>query len=136
MNGKLTIFFVSLLCFSSSGFSMTQIPLPMAPLYYEPPIVEPDEQARQATCVEIDNAINQLHPYRYTYKPNFYQDRSNAFASTLVVFDVIPLVEGWLGLAYLGYSSLLEEKESRRMQSVEQQIAMLQRVKAEKFCFQ
>lgn len=116
--------------------AMTIPPIPTEPLYYEPPIVEIDERARQASCLEIDNAINQLHPYRYTYKPNFYRDRSNKFATTLVFFDSIPLVEGWLGLAYLGYSSALEEKEARRMQSVEQEIAMLQRVKAEKFCFQ
>lgn len=136
MKSSLMVLTVGFMFFSSSVFSMTQIPVPMEPIYFEPPIVEPDDQVRQATCVEIDNAINQLHPYRYTYKPNFYRDRTNSFASTLVVFDVIPIVEGWLGLAYLGYSSILEEKESRRMQSVEQQIAMLQRVKAEKRCFQ
>lgn len=136
MKSSLTILTIGFMFFSSIVFSMTQIPVPMEPIYFEPPIVKPDDQVRQATCVEIDNAINQLHPYRYTYKPNFYRDRTNTFATTLVAFDVIPIVEGWLGLAYLGYSSMLEEKETRRMQSVEQQIAMLQRIKAEKFCFQ
>lgn len=116
--------------------AMTLPPVPTEPLYYEPPVVKPAEAEQNYDCYQLDRAINELHPYRYTYKPNFYSDGSNKFATALIVFDNIPLVEGWLGLGYLGYSALLDEKEARRQQSVEQQIAMLQRLKAEQQCFQ
>ena len=66
----------------------------------------------------------------------YYSDGSNKLATSLIVVDSIPLVEGWLGIAYLGYSALLDEKEARRTQNVEQKIAMLQRLKAEQHCFQ
>lgn len=116
--------------------ALTPVPVPTEPIYYEPPIVEITDEIRKHSCVEIDGAINQLHPYRYSYKPDFYADGSNKLAATLIVFDTIPIVEGWLGLAYLGYSSLVDEKEARRTQQIEQKIAMLQRVKAEKHCFE
>jgi hypothetical protein len=116
--------------------ALTPVPVPTEPIYYEPPIVEITDEIRKHSCVEIDGAINQLHPYRYSYKPDFYNDGSNKLAATLIVFDSIPIVEGWLGLAYLGYSSLVDEKEARRTQQIEQKIAMLQRVKAEKHCFE
>jgi len=116
--------------------ALTPVPVPTEPIYYEPPIVEITDEIRKHSCVEIDGAINQLHPYRYSYKPDFYADGSNKLAATLIVFDSIPIVEGWLGLAYLGYSSLVDEKEARRTQQIEQKIAMLQRVKAEKHCFE
>lgn len=116
--------------------ALTPVPVPTEPIYYEPPIVEITDEIRKHSCVEIDGAINQLHPYRYSYKPDFYNDGSNKLAATLIVFDTIPIVQGWLGLAYLGYSSLVDEKEARRTQQIEQKIAMLQRVKAEKHCFE
>lgn len=116
--------------------AMTLPPVPTEPLYYEPPVVHATQAEQQYNCYQLDSAINALHPYRYSYKPNFYQDRSNKLATSLVVFDSIPIVEGWLGLGYLAYSSLVEEKEARRTQNVEQQIAMLQRLKAEQHCFQ
>jgi hypothetical protein len=116
--------------------ALTPVPVPTEPIYYEPPVVEITDEIRKHSCVEIDGAINQLHPYRYSYKPDFYADGSNKLAATLIVFDTIPIVEGWLGLAYLGYSSLVDEKEARRTQQIEQKIAMLQRVKAEKHCFE
>ena len=116
--------------------SMTLPPVPTEPLYYEPPVVKPTENKQRFDCYQLDSAINELHPYRYTYKPNFYSDGSNKLATSLIVVDSIPIVEGWLGLAYLGYSALLDEKEARRTQNVEQQIAMLQRLKAEQHCFQ
>lgn len=116
--------------------ALTPVPVPTEPIYYEPPIIEITDEIRKHSCVEIDGAINQLHPYRYSYKPDFYADGSNKLAATLIVFDSIPIVEGWLGLAYLGYSSLVDEKEARRTQQIEQKIAMLQRVKAEKHCFE
>jgi len=116
--------------------ALTPVPVPSEPIYYEPPVVEITDEIRKHSCVEIDGAINQLHPYRYSYKPGFYDDGSNKLAATLIAFDTIPIVEGWLGLAYLGYSSLVDEKEARRTQQIEQKIAMLQRVKAEKHCFE
>ncbi|ODN67196.1 MULTISPECIES: hypothetical protein [Methylophaga] len=116
--------------------ALTPVPVPTEPIYYEPPIVEITDEIRKHSCVEIDGAINQLHPYRYSYKPDFYADGSNKLATTLIAFDTIPIVKGWLGLAYLSYSSLVDEKEARRTQQIEQKIAMLQRVKAEKHCFE
>lgn len=116
--------------------AMTLPPVPTEPLYYEPPVVKPTENQQRFDCYQLDSAINELHPYRYTYKPNFYSDGSNKLATSLIVVDSIPIVEGWLGIAYLGYSALLDEKEARRTQNVEQKIAMLQRLKAEQHCFQ
>ncbi len=116
--------------------AMTLPPVPTEPLYYEPPIVKPAEAEQRYDCYQLDRAINELHAYRYTYKPNFYSDGSNKLAASLIIVDSIPLVEGWLGIGYLAYSSLLDEKEARRTENIEQQIRMLQRLKAEQHCFE
>lgn len=118
------------------AFALSLPPVPTEPIYFEPPIVQADQHTRSLSCYQIDNEINQLHPYRYTYKPDFYNDGTNKLATALVVFDSIPIVEGWLGLGYLGYSALVSEKEDRRQLYVEQEIAALQRVKAEKHCYE
>ncbi|MCB2425758.1 hypothetical protein [Methylophaga pinxianii] len=138
MNKRLSINLVSVVLglIAFPVMALTPVPVPTEPIYYEPPVVDITDEIRKHSCVEIDDAINQLHPYRYSYKPGFSEDGSNKLAATLIVFDTIPIVEGWLGLAYLGYSSLVDEKEARRTQQVEQKISMLQRVKAEKHCFE
>ncbi|PHS69743.1 MAG: hypothetical protein COB23_05630 [Methylophaga sp.] len=125
-----------------SANALTMIPVPAEPIYFEPPVVEATKEIAQQSCVEIDHAIRYLHPYKYSYKADFYQDDANKIATALIVFDSIPILEsipiinGWYGFAYLGYSSLIEEKEQRRVLQVEQQIAMLQQIKAEKHCFE
>jgi len=111
-------------------------PIPLEPIYFEPPVVSPTDDIRNQSCVDIDNAIRYLHPYRYSYKDGFYQDDYNKIATTVIAFDSVHIVKGLLGFAYLGYSALVEEKEGRRVLQVEQQIAMLQQVKAEKHCFE
>lgn len=118
------------------AMAMTLPPVPTEPIYYEPPVVQTEAGTKTLSCYQLDMAINQLHPYRYSYKPQFYEDGTNKLATALVVFDSVPLVEGWLGLGYLGYSALVDEKEDRRQIHVEQQIASLQRVKAEKHCYE
>jgi hypothetical protein len=116
--------------------AMSLPPVPTEPVYFEPPVLEADAGTKGLSCYELDMAINQLHPYRYSYKPPYYEDGTNKLATALVVFDSIPLLEGWVGLGYLGYSALVDEKEDRRQLHVEQQIALLQRVKAEKHCYE
>lgn len=116
--------------------AMSLPPVPTEPIYFEPPVVEADADSRGLSCYQLDAAITQLHPYRYSYKPHYYDDGMNKLATALVVFDSVPLVEGWLGLGYLGYSALVDEKEDRRQLHVEQQIAALQRVKAQKHCYE
>jgi len=132
------IFFVSLFIYSVwlPVQAMTLPPVPTEPLYYEPPVVKPAEAEQRYDCYQLDRAINELHPYRYTYKPNFYTDGSNKLATSLIAFDSIPLLEGWLGIGYLAYSTLLDEKEARRTENIEQQVRMLQRLKAEQHCFE
>lgn len=120
----------------SSVSALTLPPVPTEPIYFEPPVVQADQQTMSLSCYQIDSVINQLHPYRYTYKPDYYNDGTNKVATALVVFDSIPIVEGWLGLGYLGYSALVSEKEDRRQLHIEQEIAALQRVKAEKHCYE
>jgi len=111
-------------------------PVVLEPIYFEPPVEASTDEVYQQTCVQLDNAIRYLQPYRYTYKPEFHEDGANQIATTLIVFDSVPIVHGLLGFAYLGYSALVEEKEQRRMLQVDQKIAMLQQVKAEKHCFE
>ena len=108
-------------------------PVPLEPIYFEPPIVDATEQTYQQSCVQLDNAIRHLHPYRYSYKQGFYEDKYNTIATSAITLDELLSL---LGLAYLAYSSLVEEKEQRRMLAVEQKISMLQQVKAEKHCFE
>ncbi len=137
MNKSSVVIVILLLCFyMKSALGLTQVPLPMEPIYFEPPIVYATEEQEQLSCVELDNSIGYLQPYRYSYKPNFHEDEANKVAALFVTLDSIPIVEGWLGIAYLGYSALLEEKEQRRVLSVEQQVAMLQQLKAQKHCFE
>lgn len=128
------LFILSLSC--TPLMAMTLPPVPTEPIYFEPPVVEAEAQIRNLSCYQIDHTINQLHPYRYSYKPHYYDDGMNKLATALVVFDSIPIVEGWLGLGYLGYSALVDEKEDRRQLDVEQRIASLQRIKAEKHCYE
>ncbi len=111
-------------------------PIPIEPIYFEPPIVEATVAEKQLSCIELDTAIRYLHPYRYSYKDKFYEDPTNTMAVTLIVADSVPIVGGLLGLGYLTYSALVEEKENRRMLNVEQQISMLQQLKAESHCFE
>ncbi|MTI64455.1 hypothetical protein [Methylophaga sp.] len=129
------IFLISSLWLGQTA-AMSLPPVPTEPIYFEPPVVQAEAGVRVLTCYQLDMEINQLHPYRYSYKPPFYEDGTNKLATALVVFDSVPLVEGWLGLGYLGYSALVDEKEDRRQIHVEQQIASLQRVKAEKHCYE
>ncbi|PHS26868.1 MAG: hypothetical protein COA83_02195 [Methylophaga sp.] len=111
-------------------------PIPIEPIYFEPPVVEASQQQKQLNCIELDNTIRYLHPYRYTYKDSFYDDTTNTMAVTLITVDSVPIVGGLLGLGYLTYSSMVEEKENRRMLNVEQQISMMQQLKAELHCFE
>ncbi|PHS29950.1 MAG: hypothetical protein COA95_10545 [Methylophaga sp.] len=107
-------------------------PIPIEPLYFEPPIVEATQEDKQLNCVELDKTIRYLHPYRYTYKDKFYEDNMNVVAATVIASDFIPLI----GLGYLTYSSMVEEKENRRMLNIEQKISMLQQLKSELHCFE
>lgn len=111
-------------------------PVPLEPIYFEPPVEKATDQLYQQSCVQLDNAIRYLQPYRYTYKPSFHDDGANQIAASLIVLDSVPVVHGLFALAYLGYSGLVEEKEERRMLEVDQKIAVLQQVKAEKHCFE
>lgn len=131
-----TLIIVTSMVFMSAVTALTLPPVPLEPIYFEPPIVEASQEIKEHSCVDIDNAIRYLHPYRYTYKPAFHEDGANKIATTLIAFDSIPIVQGWAGFAYLGYSALAEEKEQRRMLQVEQKISMLQQAKAEKHCFE
>jgi len=108
-------------------------PVPTEPIYFEPPIVQPTAEIRNQSCIDLDNAIRYLHPYRYSYKAEFHQDGYNKIATASIALESVMAI---LGLTYLSYSALLEEKEQRRTLQIEQQIAMLQQVKAEKHCFE
>lgn len=133
---RLSIFLCLIFIFASKTNALTLPPVPSEPIYFEPPVVTADQKMQDMSCYQVDKAINQLHPYRYTYKPSFYKDDANKAATALVMIDTIPIVQGWLGLGYLGYSALVEEKEDRRQLQVEQQISALQRIKAEKHCYE
>jgi hypothetical protein len=127
---------ISFLFVMNSVQALPMPPVPLEPIYFEPPVEVATEEIYQQSCVQLDNAIRYLQPYRYTYKPQFHDDGANQIATTLIVFDSVPIVHGLLGFAYLGYSALVEEKEQRRMLEVEQKVALFQQVKAEKHCFE
>ncbi len=145
MNFKLVPLSLALLSvfYCSSIVAVMLPPVPTEPIYFEPPVVNATADIRQLSCVELDNNIRTLHPYRYSYKSGFYQDDANKIATYLVVgadsipvISSIPIIGELLGLSYLTYSALVEEKEQRRTLIVEQEIAMFQQVKAEKHCFE
>jgi hypothetical protein len=123
-------------CFVIPSHAVVMPPVPTEPIYFEPPIVTPSDNVKLLSCIDLDNSIRTLHPFKYSYKPDFYHDESNQIAATFVMYDSVPIVKGLFGLMYLGYSSLVEEKEQRRVLLVEQQISMLQQLKAEKHCFE
>lgn len=132
---KISVVFSCVLLMSVAN-AVPMPPIPLEPIYFEPPVETASDEINEQTCTQLDNAIRYLHPYRYSYKPPFHEDGANKVATTLVVFDNVPILNGLLGLTYLGYSGLVEEKEQRRMLQIEQRIAMLQQVKAEKHCFE
>jgi len=111
-------------------------PIPLEPIYFEPPVVQSTDEIRNQSCYDLDNAVRYLQPYRYSYKPKFNEDGFNKAAVASITINNVLALNGLLGFAYLGYSALVEEKEGRRILQVEQQIAMLQQVKAEKHCFE
>lgn len=140
---KFNVLVVVLILFNSALVQAIALPpVPTTPIYFEPPIINSTEDIRKLSCVELDNNIRTLHPYRYSYKPGFYQDNANKIATGMVVMDSLPLISSIpiigevLGFSYLTYSALVEEKEQRRTLMVEQEIAMFQQVKAEKHCFE
>ena len=104
--------------------------VPLEPIYFEPPVIERNSEVEQLSCVGLDNTIRSMQPYRYSYKAPFYEDDTNKVAAAMV------MVEGLAGFAYLGYSASVEEKEQRRVLLVEQRIALLQQLKAERQCFE
>jgi hypothetical protein len=104
--------------------------VPLEPIYFEPPVIERNSEVEQLSCVGLDNTIRSMQPYRYSYKAPFYEDDANKVAAAMV------MVEGLAGFAYLGYSASVEEKEQRRVLLVEQRIALLQQLKAERQCFE
>lgn len=133
---QMMLFIVISQLISSIAHAVILPPVPTEPIYFEPPIVEATDDIRQMSCVDLDSAIRYLHPYRYSYKPEFYHDEANQVATALIMVDNVPVIKGLFGFVYLGYSSLVEEKEQRRILLIEQQISMLQQVKAEKHCFE
>lgn len=132
----ITLFLVTSQLLSSITNAVILPPVPTEPIYFEPPIVDATDDIRQMSCVDLDSNIRYLHPYRYSYKPEFYHDEANQLATAFIMFDSVPVIKGLFGFVYLGYSSLVEEKEQRRTLLIEQQISMLQQVKAEKHCFE
>lgn len=125
-----------LLCSSSAALAVAIPPIPTEPIYFEPKTLDVPPEVKNMSCAQLDTSIRYLHPYTYSYKPKFYEDKANQIAVSMVTIDVIPIIGEWAGLAYLGYSALVEEKENRRILNVKQQVAMLQQLKAEKHCFE
>jgi hypothetical protein len=123
------------LVMSMPALALTQIPLPSDPIYYEPPVEQVTEEQQVYSCAQLELAINQLHPYRYSYQPNYYRDPVNQVASTVLIVETVPL-NGLVSAALFTYSALMDEKEKRRTLSVEQQISALQNLKAQKHCYE
>jgi hypothetical protein len=120
----------------ASAVAVTLPAVPLEPIYFEPPVIERNPEVEQLSCIGLDNTIRNMQPYRYSYKAPFYEDDANKVATTMVMLDFIPVVQGLAGFAYLGYSASVEEKEQRRTLLVEQRIALLQQLKAERQCFE
>jgi len=127
---------VLLLSLGTATQALTLPDVPLEPIYFAPPVIERNAQIEQLSCVGLDNTICNMQPYRYSYKEPFYEDDANKVAAAMVTMDFVPILQGLAGVAYLGYSATVEEKEQRRMLLVEQRIALLQQLKAEKKCFE
>ena len=110
--------------------------VPLEPIYFEPPVIERNPDVEQLSCVGLDDTIRNMQLYRYSYKAPFYEDDANKVAVAMMIVDSTPVVKGLAGFAYLGYSASVEEKEQRRVLLVEQRIALLQQLKAERHCFE
>lgn len=119
-----------------SVMAITLPAVPLEPVYFEPPVIERNTEIEQLSCVGLDNTIRNMQPYRYSHKAPFYEDDANKVAAAMITVDFIPVLQGLAGLAYMGYSATVEEKEQRRTLLVEQRIALLQQLKAEKQCFE
>lgn len=122
--------------FCSQIYAVALPPVPTEPIYFEPHVPEVPAEVKNLSCAQLDTSIRYLHPYTYSHKPKFHEDKANQVAVAMVSIDIIPVVGEWVGLAYLGYSALVEEKENRRIINVKQKLAMLQQLKAEKHCFE
>jgi hypothetical protein len=130
-----SILFLGLI-YSSNAMAVALPPVPTEPIYFEPSTLDIPSEIKAMSCVQLDSSIRYLQPDLYTYKEKFHYDKANQIAVSLVTADLIPILGEWLGIAYLGYSALVEEKENRRIINVKHKVAMLQQLKAEKHCFE
>lgn len=83
--------------------------------------------------------IDEKQPNKTTVQSPVSKEKKtrDVISKVIIALTTLSAVKGaGLGLSYLAYSSLVDEKEQRRMMQVEQQISMLQQVKAEKHCFE
>ena len=60
----MTTIMIILCWMTPSAIALTLPPIPIEPIYFEPPIVNASDEIKHLNCVALDNNIRYLHPYR------------------------------------------------------------------------
>lgn len=82
------------------------------------------------TCAQLDREISRVTPYTYNYRTDF--DKDPYAGGTIIASATIPLI----GYAYPIFSLVRGVAEDNRIQSAQNRIEHLRRLKAEKYCYE
>jgi hypothetical protein len=104
----------------SSGFNPFRSPAP----------IQQNPSEIGLTCAQLDREISRATPYTYNYRTDF--DKDPYAGGTIIASATIPLV----GYVYPAFSLVRGIAEDTRIQSANNRIEHLRRLKAEKFCYE
>lgn len=99
-------------------------------IYRQPRAPIPSRGDKDLSCAQLQQAINNLEPLTYSYKPGAYDDPLTGIAAlggTLI--NPVLWVAG--GVEFGGWMV-----ENKRIQPTENRIEVLRRLKAERHCFE
>lgn len=82
------------------------------------------------TCAQLDREISRATPYTYNYRTDF--DKDPYAGGSIIASSTISLV----GYVYPAFSLIRGITEDNRIQSANNRIEHLRRLKAEKYCYE
>jgi hypothetical protein len=82
------------------------------------------------TCAQLDREISRATSYTYNYRTDF--DKDPYAGGSIIASATIPLV----GYAYPIFSLVRGVAEDHRIQSAQNRIEYLRRLKAERYCYE
>jgi hypothetical protein len=98
--------------------------------YRQPYVPNPSLKEQGLNCAQLQQAINDLDPLTYSFKPQPYADAINGASALGGTFVFWPLYLGMAWTTSVGYA------EDGRVANAQNEIEKLRRLKAERHCFE